>query len=222
MKTEFTIDYDATTIDDAKEYLLYRYKQLGKFGIKVIEEKIFNEYILTDYIIKPENKKGFSVYILDQYRKKGIFTDVCKIRKNIPVVTLKECNIEDYLNKINKEHIVLHHSNAYKKIQSYYNDIRSKRSKVPYIYHIDEGGEILFNLKSSQIVKDAYYLHPILQTDESFIHNKKFDFSDINSESLLLAMEYRRVANSYLSNMEISSFVGFSCDEVKHIQEEMN
>jgi hypothetical protein len=60
-------------------------------------------------------------------------------------------------------------------------------------------------------------LHPILQSDEAFNQNKSFDFSGVNTESIILTMEYRRTANSYLSNNSISDFVGFSCNEIRQM-----
>lgn len=108
-------------------------------------------------------------------------------------------------------------SESYKLIKSFYKDDVTKRSNVPLINHIDEGLYILNKLKSSSIVKDAYCLHPILQSDDSFIKNKSLDFKGIATESLLLSMEYRRVANSYLSRNKIEDFVGFTCNEIREM-----
>lgn len=63
---------------------------------------------------------------------------------------------------------------------------------------------------SSEVVKDAYYLHPLLQIDEMFKQNKDKLFEGVNTEALLLATEYRRLANSYLSARTRNDFVGFS------------
>ncbi len=106
---------------------------------------------------------------------------------------------------------------AYSKIKDFYGDQVAKRSQVPLINHIEEGLRILDYLGSSDVVKDAYCLHPILQSDEAFLKNKEQDFSGIPTESIILAMEYRRVANSYLSKDKVEDFVGFSCEEVKQM-----
>jgi hypothetical protein len=108
-------------------------------------------------------------------------------------------------------------STAYQIISKIYGSSCAKRSGVPLINHIDEGLHILDILGSSDVVKDAYCLHPVLQSDESFVENKSFNFGDVDTESIILAMEYRRVANSYLSKDNIEDFVGFSCDEVKQM-----
>lgn len=106
---------------------------------------------------------------------------------------------------------------AYKIIKDYYGDKTAKRSGVKLINHIDEGLDILDNIGASQIVKDAYCLHPLLQSDDEFNKNKSMDFSNISTESIVLAVEYRRVANSYLSTMSMNQFVGFTNFEIKQM-----
>lgn len=215
MQTEYSVNYDAETIEEAKKYLAYRYKQLSKFGYTVKEEIIVEDNsIVTLY--DDTNGENFwgSVYILKQYRGKQLF--IKRIQQFlISILTIDECGIEDYLisRKINNK--VLTHSNAYKIIQDEYKDSRTERSKVPMIYHIEEGGYILDKLGSSDIVKDAYYLHPILQSDDSLNSNMSRDFDGVSTESLILAMEYRRVANSYLSTMDIENFIGFTNEDIK-------
>jgi hypothetical protein len=43
------------------------------------------------------------------------------------------------------------------------------------------------------------------------------NFEGVSSEVLILTMEYRRVANSYLSKDKVTDFVGFSCPEIKEM-----
>lgn len=106
---------------------------------------------------------------------------------------------------------------AYKLISEYYGQKTAKRSGIKLINHIDEGIEILKSINSSQDVIDAYCLHPILQSDEEFVKNLNFNFEGISAKVLLLTMEYRRVANSYLSKDSINSFVGFTTPEIKQM-----
>lgn len=106
---------------------------------------------------------------------------------------------------------------AYQLINTIYEGKITARSGVPLINHINEGLLILTHLNATDIVKDAYCLHPILQNDDAFINNKSLNFEGISTESIILAMEYRRVANSYLSRNKMEDFVGFSCDEVKQM-----
>jgi hypothetical protein len=107
--------------------------------------------------------------------------------------------------------------NAYKLIKNYYGDNVTKRSGVKLMNHIDEGIHILRSIGADDDIIDAYCLHPILQSDESFNNNYNMDFTGISTSALLLAMEYRRVANSYLSKNKIEDFVGFTNDKIKQM-----
>jgi hypothetical protein len=109
---------------------------------------------------------------------------------------------------------------AYRIISEFYGDRTTKRSKVPLMNHIDEGLKILEHLGASEDTKDAYCLHPILQAGDDFRKHRKDDFTGVSTHSIILAMEYRRAANSYLSKGKYSDksmFVGFSCPEVKEM-----
>ena len=108
-------------------------------------------------------------------------------------------------------------SKAYELIKEYYGDKTAKRSGVPLINHIDEGIEILKSINADEETIDAYCLHPILQSDESINSNYKMNFEGIPTSSLLLAMEYRRVANSYLSFNKMEDFVGFTNEKIKQM-----
>lgn len=217
MKTEYSINYDAETVEEAKDYLKYRYKQLGKFGFYLKDKFVIENNSIVSIYKNPFDAGYYgSVYILKQYREKRLFSK--RVQEfMITIVTLDECNLSDFLESKEINHIVLNHSSAYKIMQQYYGNDKTKRSEVPLIYHIEEGGSILNTIGASDIVKDAYYLHPLLQSDEGFNKNKSYDFTGINTESVILAMEYRRVANSYLSTNNIEDFVGFSCEEVKQM-----
>jgi hypothetical protein len=107
--------------------------------------------------------------------------------------------------------------NAYKLIKNYYGDDVAKRSGVKLMNHIDEGIDILRSIGADDDTIDAYCLHPILQSDENFNNNYTMDFTGISTSSLLLTMEYRRVANSYLSKNKIEDFVGFTNDRIKQM-----
>jgi hypothetical protein len=106
---------------------------------------------------------------------------------------------------------------AYILISEYYGDSTAKRSGVRLMNHIDEGIEILKSIGADEETIDAYCLHPILQSDESFNQNYTMIFEGISASSLLLAMEYRRVANSYLSKDKIEDFVGFTNEKIKQM-----
>lgn len=106
-------------------------------------------------------------------------------------------------------------SKAYMIVSDHYGDRSTARSGVRLMNHIDEGLVILDKLGASDIVKDAYCLHPMLQSDEDFNKNITHGFYGVPSESIILAVEYRRVANSYLSTGNIEDFVGFTNDDIR-------
>lgn len=106
---------------------------------------------------------------------------------------------------------------AYELIKTYYGNNTAKRSGVPLINHIDEGLAILDKLGADQVTKDAYCLHPLLQSDEALLKSDLINFTDVPVKAIILAMEYRRVANSYLSKNQVSEFVGFSLPEVRQM-----
>ncbi len=105
-----------------------------------------------------------------------------------------------------------HSDNHYLAIAKFYGDQRAKRSGVLYIQHIDEGLVILEAIGASYEAKAAYCLHPIFQSDEALVD---FMNGGGNGEEvvhcyaahlrpIVLAMEYRRMANSYLSHCKYS------------------
>lgn len=106
---------------------------------------------------------------------------------------------------------------AYQIISNYYGDTTTKRSGVKLINHIDEGIEILLSIGADSDTIDAYCLHPILQSDEEFNKNFTMDFTGVSTSAIILAVEYRRVANSYLSTGKIEDFVGFTNDKIKQM-----
>ena len=91
-----------------------------------------------------------------------------------------------------------------------YKDRTEARSGLPLMNHIDEGFRILEAIGANDAAMRAYFIHPLVQDDESL---KKFFYgeerienmygADWNGEILLLAMEYRSVANAFLSDMTI-------------------
>lgn len=94
---------------------------------------------------------------------------------------------------------------CYEMISSHYEGKVAKRSGVPYMKHIDEGLIILDKIHANKATKAAYCLHPLVQGDADLVNN----FCEVVRENsllipVMLAMEYRSVANEYLSTRVIS------------------
>ncbi|MDX1959623.1 MAG: hypothetical protein SFU98_13695 [Leptospiraceae bacterium] len=91
-------------------------------------------------------------------------------------------------------------------IQEYYGKRVAERSHVPLIQHIREGLYIMVEEQATELAKQAYCLHPIFQSDEALQANyNNSEYLKIDSNVMLLVMEYRNIANAYLSNKQITN-----------------
>jgi len=98
---------------------------------------------------------------------------------------------------------------GYERIVEFYGDKTAKRSGVPLIHHINEGIEILSRLGAGEQVKEAFAIHPMVQEDNDLKENFVFLISGTGGKKLYLpisayvlglALEYRNVANAFLSD----------------------
>jgi hypothetical protein len=93
---------------------------------------------------------------------------------------------------------------AYRLIRASYAGKVARRSGVPYLNHVHEGVYVLVRtLGWRDRVVAAYCVHPIFQSDRSMsrVLDGGVDASGLAVEEVVLAMEYRRVANAYVSTM---------------------
>lgn len=105
--------------------------------------------------------------------------------------------------------VLTHNSTGLERIREFYGDKTARRSGVPLINHITEGLVILDRLDADDYVKEAFCIHPLVQADDDLRDNfmnllnggggSKL-YLPINSYVLALAMEYRNIANNFLSN----------------------
>lgn len=79
---------------------------------------------------------------------------------------------------------------------------------------------------ASQVSMEAFCLHPIVQSDDdlkrSFQSEQLFGAErkwDWNPRALILAIEYRRVANAYLSTRRIDSLDDIELSVLSEVQE---
>lgn len=92
----------------------------------------------------------------------------------------------------------------YQIIKGYYGNQKAKRSGLPYMKHIDEAMKLLDGIGASEETKRAYCLHPIFQDDNSLATNKDF-VRLFDPYIIMLVIEYRKTAMSYLSKRKITS-----------------
>lgn len=76
------------------------------------------------------------------------------------------------------------------------------RSGIPYIHHIDEGLQVLQSINATEEAKRAFCLHLLFQKD-SDLQSHKDEVSKFDPYVIMLAMEYRSVANECLSTRDI-------------------
>jgi hypothetical protein len=151
-----------------------------------------------------------SLYILLSYRGKGKYSQWLLENPSKVVITQPECNISAFLARRGHPYRVLQPPVAdwpeYRLVRSFYGDHCASRTGLHFINHIDEGLYILKEINASEHAMRAYILHPLLQADSDFRDfvemcdsNKNCLSSCIHPTVLLLAIEYRSVANEYLS-----------------------
>jgi hypothetical protein len=136
-------------------------------------------------------------------------------------VTVGPCNILGVLERFVHVELAGAHLNwmEYKQIEAFYGDRQAERSGLFLMNHIDEGVKILRELpyshRWSAVEQGAFMLHPLLQADADFAENltklwietspqgwPKEQRGHLGGEELLLAVEYRNIANQFLSPME--------------------
>lgn len=92
---------------------------------------------------------------------------------------------------------------AYQLISRRYGAATTTQSGVPLINHIREGLEVLGWIAASQDARAAFCIHPLLQADHDVSENwDSQELARISPSAIILAVEYRSVANDYLSAQE--------------------
>lgn len=204
------LNYDANTMEDAKQYLATRYKQVQHLGVKsdLRMEEILNKAVRTEFQWQGQNYAVY--YILDDYRGERLFPALLK-SEHLPVLTIKACGISDYLDKLKPEcgydvlSSELLESTAYQEIEQFYGDNRANRSGVFLMNHIDEGLTIMETLRASTFSMEAYCIHPLFQNDKDLKKNLRTVWK-YDPVVVALTMEYRNKANSYLCRQNTDHF----------------
>ena len=93
----------------------------------------------------------------------------------------------------------------YELVTHFYADKVAKRSKVYKIHHVTEGVYILNRLGASLAAKRAFCLHPMMQDDHELVEHFDNILPNCDHTAIALALEYRNIANQYLSHRNISS-----------------
>lgn len=217
------LDFDATTEGAVRQYLETRARQLMYCGVVWRGDltKVPGGYETTWDLVtfdrynrisrEPEitTKTYKSLYTMKGCRGLGHASKYWASQE-LQCLTVPDCNIQAYLKKIGKTCRVLgHHTEwvEYQMISDFYGERKAKRSKIFYMNHVDEGLGVLHQIGASEIAARAFLLHPLVQMDADLQKNYRVlrdDFT-VNRMAVVCAMEYRNIANQYLSQRKIRS-----------------
>lgn len=89
---------------------------------------------------------------------------------------------------------------GYQLIRRFYGERIANRSKVPLINHIHEGLTVLEEIGAGIDAMEAFCIHPMVQADADLEANLDYVALNVDAKVLALALEYRSVANEYLSD----------------------
>lgn len=211
--TPTRFNMDATTVEEAIDYIKARATQLLRFGYK-LSNITTHEWGVDARMVK-RGKEYQAIYIIESYRSKGLYPSL--VQKEI--ITAKQCDIKAYLTKKKIKYTALELCpfEEYKMIEDYYGADKAARSGVYLMNHIDEGLAILEWIGASELAKKAYALHPILQGDEALLKN--IDKFDIKPDVLVRVMEYRNIANAYLSRRNIIDINEIRLSPIKDVND---
>jgi hypothetical protein len=217
------LNHHAQTRNDALEYLLTRARQLMSRGYNLdnIEYRT-DPYEHATAVFSRDGQWFKALYLAPNARGAGSYKLWNEsFLPNVPVVTIKACQIAGYLGFNNIEHVVERgpfDSTAYSLIEKYYGDRKPKRANVWLMNHIDEGLAILSEYGADPRALETFCLHPLIQSDDDLKHNAHL-VEQWSLENWAGAFEYRNVANAYLSDRDISSFSEIRLSPLEYVNE---
>lgn len=204
-------NYNIEDIEETCIYFKNRAMQLRYSGY-IVDPNIV-PYVVSDKVVgsvckftSKNNKDWYSLYILLNHRRKGYYKQWIEKNPDKWIITTPDCEIYDAVRDMtNKVYSVLGFSDnpGYQEIKDYYGDQMAKRADVFYMQHIDEGLIVLDEIFASWQAKTAFCIHPLCQNDiDLFINTSNHMMERFEKYTIMLAMEYRNIANSFLSPME--------------------
>lgn len=113
----------------------------------------------------------------------------------------------------------IHRTFEYLMISEFYGIRTAERSKVPLINHINEGLYVMEKRGANGLAQRAFCLHPLIQNDKDLETNWMEVATNANRHALLLAMEYRNIANQYLSHREIVTLNDITLSPLAEVNE---
>jgi len=206
-------DMDASTLDGAAAYFGHRAVQ-GLMdgwtwdGLTEALVKGGETWGARTLSVNPEGRPHQSVYVLAQHRGGGHLSRYVE-GAGLPFVTGPDCDLERFFQRRGVPYTLageFTQAREYRAIERHFGGRRAARSGVLYMNHIDEGLAVLRDLGATERAKRAWCIHPMVQLDADL----PASYADLGALSddpavLVLAMEYRNIANAHLSRHEVAS-----------------
>lgn len=215
------VPYDANSEEEVIQYFKTRQLQLASSGFSW-DRKLYKNNDGYFVHIKEDNtgKIYDAFYVLLQDREKGASLRLISSLNDI--VTINDCGVVNFLKKHQKNHLVV--SGAfdmpeYKMVEKFYGDGCANRSKAWFMNHIDEGMIILSHIKKSDAAKAGFCLHPMTQDDDNLGKNFEMLSKKGNPYNVGLSLEYRNIANAYLSKRAIKSIDEISLSPLTEVNQ---
>lgn len=214
------LNYDANTKEEVIQYYQTRARQILHDGF-VWDRSIVDIDGGLETAFTKDGKIYKSFYIYNESRGKGVASKALNKIKE-PIVTVHDCHIEDFLKAKKKEYVLAGEfieTAEYKAIQSFYGDKKANRSQCYMMNHIDEGLYIMQLYGASLDAKKAFCVHPIVQSDDDLATNWPTVKDQFSASVLGLALEYRNIANAYLSHRTIKALDDIQLSPLKEVND---
>lgn len=216
------LNMDAETATEMMEYIFTRSRQLLSRGYSLESIEFSSQpYSHVTAFLSQNGERFKTVYLAKSARGAGNYKEWHKrTGDDIPVITIPDCNIAGYLGFNDIKHVLVtgpYDTRAYKAIEQYYGDRKPKRANVWLMNHIDEGLAVLNAIGASPLAYETFCLHPLVQNDNDLKAN--IDVLDDKLHNWVGAMEYRSVANEYLSRRDINSPADIRLSPLSYVNE---
>ncbi len=214
--------------DRSKQLAFYDYHWCGDIQAFSENNEIVGYY--TIFTHGTSQQAYLSFFVLKSHRGKTVFLkfirEIWSKSDKCPFITVPDCGLISFFDKHKIPYVSLGEgfhfkSLSYRLIEIAYGSKRAKRSGVPYMYHIDEGLTIMKNFNFGIDAMNAYCLHPLFQEDEQLwtTFNKILPQVNIPQKEVMLALEYRNIANAYLAHRYVGSPKDIALSPIKEVNQ---
>lgn len=162
---------------------------------------------ITSFVQTMTGDQYWSFFIPHRLRGKGHGPTLLRNCPG-PILTTHECDISAFLRDRAHPFTTLDsifNSAEYRMVQSYYGNSTPNRTPAFKMNHIDEGLVVLKTIGADYATKRAYCLHPMLQSTNDLCENFATIAAACDPLPVHLALEYRNIANQYLSTRHVQS-----------------